>query len=94
MAHRDVKPDNVLWDPVSRHAKLTDFGTALLLREDHGRLGADFVRPRGGTLAFYAPEMCITDANHRCARNDGQPAMHTSRSRYSVAGCCERFTTW
>jgi len=65
VAHRDVKPDNVLWDPVSRHAKLTDFGTALLLREDHGRLGADFVRPRGGTLAFYAPEMCITDANHR-----------------------------
>jgi len=67
VAHRDVKPDNILWDPVSRHAKLTDFGTALVLRQAPGRLGHSYVRPRGGTPAFYTPEMCATEAVQRWA---------------------------
>ncbi|EOD39494.1 hypothetical protein EMIHUDRAFT_433399, partial [Emiliania huxleyi CCMP1516] len=43
VAHRDVKPDNILWDPEQRRAKLTDFGTAALL--SHSRDA-----PVGGTL--------------------------------------------
>jgi serine/threonine-protein kinase len=46
--HRDVKPDNILWDPERDEAVLTDFGIAARLTDP-----ADL----GGTLVYMAPEV-------------------------------------
>jgi serine/threonine protein kinase len=45
--HRDIKASNILWDPATDEALLTDFGVA-------GRLGA--TRTVVGTPVFMAPE--------------------------------------
>ena len=58
VCHRDIKPENVLWDPVSERAKLSDFGISGFFRAS--RLGGDFFNATGGSLPFFAPEMCRT----------------------------------
>jgi serine/threonine protein kinase len=52
--HRDIKASNILWDPASDEAKLTDFGVA-------GRLGA--TRTAVGTPVFMAPEALLGRAS-------------------------------
>jgi serine/threonine-protein kinase len=47
VVHRDVKPDNILWDPQRDEALLTDFGVS-------ARLGCD--SGAGGTPSYMAPE--------------------------------------
>lgn len=56
VAHRDVKPDNILWCLDTCEPKLTDFGMSSGF--DSHRLGGDHVRATGGTMGFFAPEMC------------------------------------
>ena len=49
--HRDVKPDNFLWDRNSRICKIADFGFSQILTENHTTTG------NVGTLSYKAPEV-------------------------------------
>lgn len=53
IAHRDIKPQNLLVSAGSR-VKIADFGVAILMAEDMLVTGTE------GTFHFYAPEMCKT----------------------------------
>eukprot|EP00474_Spongospora_subterranea_P010441 CRZ10899.1 hypothetical protein [Spongospora subterranea] len=52
IAHRDIKPDNLLLSDTGV-VKIADFGVSL---QFHG--SDDFIRSTAGSLAFMAPEMC------------------------------------
>ncbi|OHT17449.1 AGC family protein kinase [Tritrichomonas foetus] len=58
--HRDIKPENVLLDNLN-HVKLTDFGTAMILKNDGNQNeenNGQMVRSSiVGTPAFVAPEL-------------------------------------
>jgi serine/threonine protein kinase len=51
ITHDDVKPDNIIWDPATRHSVLIDFGAAL----NHRALTADWFNP-SGTPPYAPPE--------------------------------------
>ena len=55
VCHRDLKPENMLWDPVSAQVKLADFGISGFVTAD---MGGDFLTSTGGSMPFFAPEMC------------------------------------
>ena len=58
IVHRDVKPRNVLWDPVQQVGYLTDFGLVDLVSEIHGRAAKQdrvAVRAASGGKAAQAP---------------------------------------
>ena len=69
VTHRDIKPENILWEAKTAMAKLSDFGVSAIF--ERGRLGADFHGKSAGTLAFYAPEMCVASGGVGYA---GRPA--------------------
>ena len=52
IAHRDIKPDNVLFD-VKWHAMMSDFGFAVSFEDDRDPLTGTIC----GTLPYYAPEL-------------------------------------
>ncbi|EPY17929.1 calcium/calmodulin-dependent protein kinase kinase [Angomonas deanei] len=51
IAHRDIKPDNILHDSHG-NAYLADFGVSAICTDDDSVCGVE------GTLAFMAPELC------------------------------------
>ncbi len=66
VAHRDIKPDNVL---ITRHhAVVTDFGVAKALSESTGKSALTSAGVALGTPAYMAPEQAAADphADHRC----------------------------
>jgi tetratricopeptide (TPR) repeat protein len=58
LVHRDVKPDNILFDPVTSRAKIGDFGLARLAAEP-SNLTRDGVV--AGTPAYLSPEQARGD---------------------------------
>jgi succinyl-CoA synthetase alpha subunit len=65
MAHRDVKPANVIYDPATRRAVLTDFGLARAPDAQSTRSGVML-----GSPAYMAPELLAG------ARADGRSDMY------------------
>src|SRR3989442_8454111 len=66
VAHRDIKPDNVL---IARHhAVVTDFGVAKALSESTGQSSLTSAGVALGTPAYMAPEQAAADphTDHRC----------------------------
>lgn len=61
VAHRDIKPDNVLL--TSNHAVVTDFGVAKALSEATGRSSLTSAGVALGTPAYMAPEQAAADAH-------------------------------
>ena len=51
--HRDIKPENLLIT-AGGHAKLADFGSAMVLEG-----GSDVINKSAGTPAFTSPEACV-----------------------------------
>src|SRR2546426_63680 len=66
VAHRDIKPDNVLIS--AHHAVVTDFGVAKALGEATGETSLTSVGVTLGTPAYMAPEQAAADphVDHRC----------------------------
>jgi serine/threonine protein kinase len=58
IVHRDVKPDNVLYDSVENIFVLSDFGSATILPAS----SIGVVAESPATVAFYPPEVCIVEA--------------------------------
>ena len=54
IAHRDIKPHNILINPITEAVKITDFGiSAILTHENQEIYNPDFIT---GTLAYMSPE--------------------------------------
>ena len=66
VAHRDIKPDNVLIS--GPHAVVTDFGVAKALSESTGKSSLTSAGVALGTPAYMAPEQAAADphTDHRC----------------------------
>src|SRR3989449_724831 len=66
VAHRDIKPDNVLLS--NHHAVVTDFGVAKALSQSTGRSSLTSAGVALGTPAYMAPEQAAADphTDHRC----------------------------
>ncbi len=56
IAHRDIKPDNVLLCKSSRTYKIADLGVAHFFDDD---VTSDRLTKTEGTPPFFAPECCI-----------------------------------
>ena len=66
--HRDIKPDNILFDE-NLHCKITDFNISNILK-DNIDLPSKKIE---GTNYFRAPETCITDASGTSIDFKGKP---------------------
>src|SRR6266705_1966781 len=66
VAHRDIKPDNVLLS--NHHAVVTDFGVAKALSESTDKNALTSAGVALGTPAYMAPEQAAADPHmdHRC----------------------------
>src|SRR6266566_4827102 len=66
VAHRDIKPDNVLI--TNHHAVVTDFGVSKALSESSGKSSLTSAGVALGTPAYMAPAQAAADphTDHRC----------------------------
>lgn len=54
IAHRDIKPHNILINPITEEVKITDFGISMILTHENDEIYShDFI---AGTLAYMSPE--------------------------------------
>lgn len=69
VAHRDIKPDNLLVAGDGT-VKISDFGAAVLYGDDDGSDGraSQLTSSTVGTPAFTAPELCGSDKSPPCPR--------------------------
>ena len=58
IVHGDIKPSNILLDPVTSTVKITDFGTSLHTNQINNDA------KRMGSPAFMAPELVAEDGEH------------------------------
>jgi serine/threonine protein kinase len=63
-SHHDLKPDNILYDPLTRTIKLIDFGLSLKMDED------DRVEFCSGTPLYMAPELLHNVGEHNAVKSD------------------------
>lgn len=57
--HRDVKPDNILYDRKNDIFILGDFGSAVMLSPSE----EGYLKESPATVAFFPPEVCAIDAS-------------------------------
>lgn len=69
VAHRDIKPDNLL-EAGDGTVKISDFGAAILYRDDDSSNGEEMPGNSStvGTPAFTAPELCVSEMSPTCPR--------------------------
>jgi len=60
--HDDVKPDNIMWNPDTRHAVLIDFGAAIITQPDQ-----PVAFNPSGTPPYAPPEFLM---RRKCAKGD------------------------
>lgn len=52
VCHRDIKPDNILYDPIKRKIKIIDFDIARIKKFTHSQLE---MMTKTGSLSYRAP---------------------------------------
>jgi len=62
--HHDLKPENVLYDPLTDRIRLIDFGLALKMDED------DYVDHCAGSPLYMAPEVLHNTGSHNAIKSD------------------------
>lgn len=68
--HRDLKPGNILVDPVSGSPKIIDFGVARVMRQDSAVTTVTRLGELVGTLQYMSPEQCTEDPQGVDTRSD------------------------
>lgn len=58
--HRDIKLENIVWDPESQSAKLVDFGSSISLKHKNQII---YSKDKIGTQEYLAPESAKNDKN-------------------------------
>lgn len=54
LLHRDVKPENIMWDPTEKKCTFVDFGSAEKRVDPHGVVEDETIQ---GTEKYFAPEL-------------------------------------
>lgn len=94
VCHRDVKLENMVFDPATCHARLIDFGLSLIWKP-----GDPLIRkgrsspPLSSCLVFLNSSDACTLMMLRC-RSGGVSTLHGARSSRSLAGTRRPASRW